>query len=377
MQSRTAGQASGDASRPTAGASRSSACATHPTACAPRDGVCGPPTAVRTPAYSESAGPPRSGAWRHSPNALAAGWRCSRRPLRTPSPDITSRLGVHSIRCGCTTAGRRTCATKRRIAHAAAASRPDLACTHRDRLDRRLSCGAARFAAQFVARAGGAGAHTHATQAAPPSLRPIDSVRIAENDSLLLSRPNRIVVGSRGDYFVVDGAEARVLEITSAGRIVRTFGRKGSGPGEFQAPGSSAVQGDTLLAVMDVVLGRVALFDLRTGKYESGFPLRAGLPRPNLRIGALVDFRRLPRRRTSLTRRRVLVQGRSRQCGGNGMPALLRHNPQFVGCLEPSRSPSRGRTRTRRSRFPSRSFTGSEAHKPATRFRSPRSDARA
>ncbi|NUQ13035.1 MAG: hypothetical protein HUU26_12045, partial [Gemmatimonadaceae bacterium] len=58
-------------------------------------------------------------------------------------------------------------------------------------------------------------------------LRPIDSVRIAESDTLMLARPTHIVVGPRGDYFVVDGAEARVLQISAREQVVRVLGRRG------------------------------------------------------------------------------------------------------------------------------------------------------
>ena len=173
-----------------------------------------------------------------------------------------------------------------------------------------------------------AGAQTRRGELAA-GLRPIDSVRIAETNSLLLSRPNRLVVGNRGHYFVADAAESRVLEITPSGTIVRAFGRKGSGPGEFQAPGSLAVSGDSLLAVMDVSLGRVALFDIRTGRYKSGFPLAAGLPSPTLRIqGASVFSGRL---QSDLRSAVVELSFKGDQVSMEGMiPAVLRAHPEFV-----------------------------------------------
>lgn len=109
-------------------------------------------------------------------------------------------------------------------------------------------------------------------------LRPIDSVRIAESDTLMLARPTHIVVGPRGDYFVVDGAEARVLQISARGQVVRVLGRRGRGPGELQTPGTAAISGDSILAVMDNGQRRVVLYDLRAGGYHGSFVLRGWLP---------------------------------------------------------------------------------------------------
>jgi len=109
-------------------------------------------------------------------------------------------------------------------------------------------------------------------------LRPIDSVRIAENDSLLLSRPTHMVAGPRGHYFVADADEARVIEIAPSGQVVRVFGRRGRGPGELQTPGSIAESGDSLLAVMDNGQRRVVLYNLRTGTYQGSFVLNGWIP---------------------------------------------------------------------------------------------------
>ena len=109
-------------------------------------------------------------------------------------------------------------------------------------------------------------------------VRLVGSTRIRETDSLLFNRPSGIVLGAKGQFFVADRADSRVLEITANGTIRRTFGRKGNGPGELMTPGALALSGDTLLVVMDNGQLRVSLFNLRTGKFVSGFPVLAFLP---------------------------------------------------------------------------------------------------
>jgi hypothetical protein len=119
-------------------------------------------------------------------------------------------------------------------------------------------------------------------------LRPVDSVSIAENDTLLLSRPAQILVGPRGRYFVVDIGEARVLQIAPSGQIVRIFGRRGRGPGELETPSSAAVGGDSILGVMDNGQRRVVLYNLHTGSYRGSFVLLGWLPTLHFSSGALL-----------------------------------------------------------------------------------------
>jgi hypothetical protein len=109
-------------------------------------------------------------------------------------------------------------------------------------------------------------------------LQLVDSIRVSENDTLFLARPFHIVGGPAGHYFVVDGTEARVLEIARSGQIVRTFGRRGRGPGELERPYSATVSGDSILAVMDNGQKRVIMYDIRTGKYRGSFPQLGWLP---------------------------------------------------------------------------------------------------
>lgn len=51
-------------------------------------------------------------------------------------------------------------------------------------------------------------------------------------------------VDGRGHMYVVEGAEARILEYDASGKLVRTIGRPGQGPGEYEALRSWQILGD-------------------------------------------------------------------------------------------------------------------------------------
>lgn len=123
-------------------------------------------------------------------------------------------------------------------------------------------------------------------------LRLLDSVRIAESDTFVLSKPTRLIVGPKGHYFVADAREAHIVELSPSGTVLRRIGRRGSGPGELNVPGSLAISGDTLLSVMDLGQRRVSHWDLRTGEARGSFVLPGWMPALRyhggvLRVGVL------------------------------------------------------------------------------------------
>ena len=116
-------------------------------------------------------------------------------------------------------------------------------------------------------------------QAAPkrPVLSLIDSVAIDETSSVQVSRVGEVAISITRTY-IADPGEWRVLEVSRQGKITRTFGRRGKGPGEFETPGSLVVAGDELM-VMDFSLRRVSVFSTTSGKFLRSFLLNAFLPR--------------------------------------------------------------------------------------------------
>lgn len=113
-----------------------------------------------------------------------------------------------------------------------------------------------------------------ALQAPPgsPGLDLLRRVRVAENDTLFLSRPTEIALGLDGHVYVTEANEARVLDLAPDGTIARVFGRKGQGPGEFMHPSTLAVLGDSMLVVHDRVQSRLTFLRLPTWKYDHGVP---------------------------------------------------------------------------------------------------------
>lgn len=67
-------------------------------------------------------------------------------------------------------------------------------------------------------------------------------------------------VDAEGRVFVLDAQERRVRVFDGDGEPLRSFGREGRGPGEFQTPTDIGVVGDTVW-VADGLTGRITLFD--------------------------------------------------------------------------------------------------------------------
>jgi sugar lactone lactonase YvrE len=84
------------------------------------------------------------------------------------------------------------------------------------------------------------------------------------------NRPSDVVVAANGDIFVADGhggdSNARVVKFSKDGRFIKTWGKKGSGPGEFDTPHSIAMDSQGRVFVADLRNNRIQIFD-QEGKY--------------------------------------------------------------------------------------------------------------
>jgi sugar lactone lactonase YvrE len=82
--------------------------------------------------------------------------------------------------------------------------------------------------------------------------------------------PSAVYVAPDGNVFVADGhggdTNARIVKFTKDGKYVKEWGKKGSGPGEFDAPHGLAMDSAGRLFVADRSNSRIQLFD-QDGKF--------------------------------------------------------------------------------------------------------------
>jgi DNA-binding beta-propeller fold protein YncE len=92
----------------------------------------------------------------------------------------------------------------------------------------------------------------------------------------LFNEPNDMAFGPQGDIFVVQGhgrGDPKVIKFDSDGNFIKAWGKKGTGPGEFDIAHSIAIDAQGLLYVADRNNQRIQVFDA-DGKYlrESRHP---------------------------------------------------------------------------------------------------------
>ena len=80
----------------------------------------------------------------------------------------------------------------------------------------------------------------------------------------LFNEPNEAVVGPSGDIFVLQGhgkGPSQVLKFDKDGNFIKTWGKKGKGPGEFDIPHSLVFDAKGLLYIADRSNQRIQVFD--------------------------------------------------------------------------------------------------------------------
>jgi sugar lactone lactonase YvrE len=77
--------------------------------------------------------------------------------------------------------------------------------------------------------------------------------------------PSAALVAPNGDIFVGDGhggnSNARVLKFSKDGRLLKTWGKRGNAPGEFDTPHALAMDSRGRLFVADRGNNRIQIFD--------------------------------------------------------------------------------------------------------------------
>jgi DNA-binding beta-propeller fold protein YncE len=79
------------------------------------------------------------------------------------------------------------------------------------------------------------------------------------------NRPTGVAIARNGDIFVSDGhggdSNARVVKFSKTGKFLTAWGKKGTGPGEFDVPHAIAVDSKERVYVADRSNSRVQVFD--------------------------------------------------------------------------------------------------------------------
>jgi DNA-binding beta-propeller fold protein YncE len=88
---------------------------------------------------------------------------------------------------------------------------------------------------------------------------------VAGNGPDTFNGPSDVLVAPDGNIFVADGhgaeTNARIVKLTKDGKFIKAWGRKGSGPGEFDTPHGLAMDSAGRLFVADRSNNRVQIFD--------------------------------------------------------------------------------------------------------------------
>jgi DNA-binding beta-propeller fold protein YncE len=93
---------------------------------------------------------------------------------------------------------------------------------------------------------------------------------VAGSGNDAFNAPSAVVIAPNGDIFVGDGhggnTNARIVKFSPDGKFIKTWGKKGSGPGEFDIPHALAMDSQGRLFVGDRNNNRIQIFD-QDGKF--------------------------------------------------------------------------------------------------------------
>jgi len=93
----------------------------------------------------------------------------------------------------------------------------------------------------------------------------VDTVLIEETPSVFVARPAHLAVSGRDEFFISDAFSRNVIHVRANGQVAGGIGRRGRGPGEFEAPTTMLVAHDSLLLVADQARGGVVVRSLESG----------------------------------------------------------------------------------------------------------------
>jgi hypothetical protein len=125
-------------------------------------------------------------------------------------------------------------------------------------------------------------------------IRTIGGLDAEEN--LSFKEPSDIVRDSAGNLYILDAGNNRIQKLDSEGRFIKTIGRKGQGPGEFQGARSMDIDSEDNLFVFDVMNRRIEVLSsegkpLKTIKFRAFSAGRIRLLKTGLIVrGGSLDF---------------------------------------------------------------------------------------
>jgi hypothetical protein len=107
------------------------------------------------------------------------------------------------------------------------------------------------------------------------------------DENLSFFEPSEIVRDSLGNLYILDSGNNRIQKLNSEGKFIKTIGRKGQGPGEFQGARSMDIDEQNNLLVFDVRSWRIEVLSsegksLRTIKFRAFSQDQIRLLKPGL-----------------------------------------------------------------------------------------------
>jgi len=98
-------------------------------------------------------------------------------------------------------------------------------------------------------------------------LMTIGTKGVAGEGEYTFNGPTDVAFAKNGDIFVTDGhVNARVVKYTKDGKFIKAWGKRGTGPGEFNLPHSVAIDSEGRVFVADRSNNRIQIFD-QDGKF--------------------------------------------------------------------------------------------------------------
>jgi sugar lactone lactonase YvrE len=98
----------------------------------------------------------------------------------------------------------------------------------------------------------------------------LGKIGVAGDGPDTFNQPSDVVTAPNGDIFVADGhggnTNARIVKFNKDGKFIKTWGKKGTAPGEFDTPHSLAMDSRGRLFVADRNNNRLQIFD-QDGKF--------------------------------------------------------------------------------------------------------------